>query len=145
MTFSLPSTSLLLQLHTDTALRTANWPQLNMTNHMTRHGRSALYIIFNTHISIQSCNRRSTIDIRRSPRQHFLKKLSGEGTFSKSGRMKETCKQTNLEEYENDVFDQRLSQFQLSIQKFSNFALYVAEIALVAARLGQFQQLLKHA
>ena len=31
----------------------------------------------------------------------------------------------NLEEYENDVLDQRLSQFQLSIQKFSNFALYV--------------------
>ena len=34
--------------------------------------------------------------------------------------------QANLEEYENDVLDQRLSsQFQLSIQKFSNFALYV--------------------
>ena len=33
--------------------------------------------------------------------------------------------QTNLEEYKNDVFDRRLSQFQLSIQKFSNFALYV--------------------
>ena len=31
----------------------------------------------------------------------------------------------NLEEYENDVLDQRLSQIQLSIQKFSNFALYV--------------------
>ena len=28
--------------------------------------------------------------------------------------------QANLEEYENDVLDQRLSQFQLSIQKFSN-------------------------
>ena len=50
---------------------------------MTHHGRSALYgagimgayflLIFNTHISFQSCNRRSTIDIRRSPRQHFLK------------------------------------------------------------------------
>ena len=33
--------------------------------------------------------------------------------------------QANLEEYENDVLDQRLSQFQLSIQKFSNFAHYV--------------------
>ena len=28
-------------------------------------------LIFNTHISFQSCNRRSTIDIRRSPRQIF--------------------------------------------------------------------------
>ena len=61
--------------------RTANWPRLNMTNHMTRHRRSALYgadfmgayflLIFSTHISFQSCNRRSTIDIRRSPRQYF--------------------------------------------------------------------------
>ena len=33
--------------------------------------------------------------------------------------------EADLEEYENDVLDQRLSQFQLSIQKFSNFALYV--------------------
>jgi len=33
--------------------------------------------------------------------------------------------QANLEGYENDVLDQRLSQFQLSIQKFSNFALNV--------------------
>ena len=33
--------------------------------------------------------------------------------------------QANLEEYENDVLHQRLSQFQLSIQKFSNFARYV--------------------
>ena len=33
--------------------------------------------------------------------------------------------QANLEEYENDVLDQRLSQFHLSIQKFSNFAVYV--------------------
>jgi len=33
--------------------------------------------------------------------------------------------QANLEEYENDVLDQLLLQFQLSIQKFSNFALYV--------------------
>ena len=33
--------------------------------------------------------------------------------------------QANLEEYRNDVLDQRLSQFQLSIQKFSNLALYV--------------------
>jgi len=50
---------------------------------MTRHQRSALYVaaimedyfllIFNTHISFQLCNRRSTIDIRRSPRHHFLK------------------------------------------------------------------------
>ena len=32
--------------------------------------------------------------------------------------------QENLEEYENDVLDQRLSQSQLSIQKFNNFALY---------------------
>ena len=32
-----------------------------------------LLLIFNTHISFQSCNRRSIIDIRRSPRQHFLK------------------------------------------------------------------------
>ena len=31
----------------------------------------------------------------------------------------------NLEEYENDVLDQRLLQFQLSSQKFSNFAFYV--------------------
>ena len=35
---------------------------------------------------------------------------SGERTFSKSGRMKETL-QENLEEYENDVLEQRLSQF----------------------------------
>ena len=33
--------------------------------------------------------------------------------------------EANLEEYKNDVLDQWLSQFQLSIQKFSNFALYV--------------------
>ena len=33
---------------------------------------------------------------------------SGERTFSKSERMKETLE--NLEEYENDVLDQRLSQ-----------------------------------
>ena len=33
--------------------------------------------------------------------------------------------QTNLEEYENDVLGRRLSQFQLSIQECSNFALYV--------------------
>ena len=43
MTFSLPSTSCLLKLPTDTALRTANWPRLNMTNNMTRHRMSALY------------------------------------------------------------------------------------------------------
>ena len=30
-------------------------------------------LIFNTNISFSSCNRRSTIDIRHSPRQHFLK------------------------------------------------------------------------
>ena len=35
---------------------------------------------------------------------------SGERTFSKSGRMKETL-QANLEEYKNNVFDQQLSQF----------------------------------
>ena len=35
---------------------------------------------------------------------------SGERTFSKSGRMKETL-QVNLEEYENDVLEQRLSPF----------------------------------
>ena len=35
---------------------------------------------------------------------------SGERTFSKSGRMKETL-QANLEEYENDVLEKRLSQF----------------------------------
>ena len=34
----------------------------------------------------------------------------GERTFSKSERMKETL-QANLEEYENDVLEQRLSQF----------------------------------
>ena len=56
------------------------------TNHMTQHRRSALYgagimeayflLIFNTHISFQSCNRRSTIEARRSPQQHFfLKKI----------------------------------------------------------------------
>ena len=33
--------------------------------------------------------------------------------------------QANLEEYENDVLDQRLSMFQLSIQQFNNFFLYV--------------------
>ena len=34
--------------------------------------------------------------------------------------------QATLEEYENDVLNQRLSHFQLSIHKlFSNFALYV--------------------
>ena len=37
--------------------------------------------------------------------------------------MNERNLQANLEEYENDVLNQRLSQFQLSIQKFSNFAL----------------------
>ena len=52
---------------------------------MTRHRRSALYgagimgayllLIFNTHISFQSCNCSSTTDIRRSPRQYFLKWL----------------------------------------------------------------------
>ena len=31
--------------------------------------------------------------------------------------------EANLEEYENDVLDQPSSQFQLSFQKFSNFAL----------------------
>ena len=40
-------------------------------------------------------------------------------------RANERNLQANLEEYENDVGDQRLSQFQLSIQKFCNFALYV--------------------
>ena len=35
---------------------------------------------------------------------------SGERTFSKGGPMKETL-QANLEENENDVLDQRLSQF----------------------------------
>ena len=35
---------------------------------------------------------------------------SGERTFSKSGRMKETLL-ANLEEYENDVLEQRLSPF----------------------------------
>ena len=35
---------------------------------------------------------------------------SGERTFSKIGRMKETL-QANLEEYENDVLEQRLSPF----------------------------------
>ena len=32
-------------------------------------------LIFNTQISSQSCNRRSAVDIRRSPRQHFLKQV----------------------------------------------------------------------
>ena len=64
MTFSLPATSCLLKLPTDTDLRTANWSRLNMANHMTRHRRSALYgasimgayflLIFNAHISFQS-------------------------------------------------------------------------------------------
>jgi len=82
MTFSLQSTSCLLKLPTDTASRTANWPRLKMTNHMTRHRRSTLYgasiigayflLIFNTHTSFQSCNRRSTTDTRRPPRQHFF-------------------------------------------------------------------------
>ena len=50
---------------------------------MTRHRRSALHgvgimedyflLIFNAHISFQSCNCRSAIDIRRSSREHFLK------------------------------------------------------------------------
>ena len=31
--------------------------------------------------------------------------------------------EANLEEYESDVLDQRLSHFQLSIQKFSKFVL----------------------
>ena len=44
---------------------------------------------------------------------------------TRSGETNERNLQANLEEYENDVRDQRLSQFQLSIQKFSNFALYV--------------------
>ena len=53
-----------------------------LPNLVSCHRRSALYgagimrayflLIFNTHISFQSCNRRSTIDIRCSPR-HFLK------------------------------------------------------------------------
>lgn len=34
-----------------------------------------LLLIFNTHISFQSCIRRSTTDTRRSPRQHPLKQL----------------------------------------------------------------------
>ena len=45
---------------------------------------------------------------------------SGERTWANVRNL-----QANLEEYENDVLYQRLSQFQLSIQKFSNFALYV--------------------
>ena len=48
-------------------------------NHVNRHQSSALYgagimadyLLFNTHISFQSCNCRATIDIRRSPPQHF--------------------------------------------------------------------------
>ena len=84
MTFSLSLTSCLLRLPTDTALRTANWPRLNMTNHMTRHRRSAMYgagkmrayFICITHISFQWCNCRSTIDIRRCPRQHFFENTS---------------------------------------------------------------------
>ena len=32
-------------------------------------------LTFNTQISFQLCNRRSTGDIRRSPRQHFLKQV----------------------------------------------------------------------
>ena len=49
---------------------------------MTRLRRSALYgagimedyflLIFNTHISFQSCNRRSTINIRRSPTDNIF-------------------------------------------------------------------------
>lgn len=52
---------------------------------MTRHRSSSLHgagimedyflLIFNTHISFQSCNRRSTIDVRRYPRQHLLKQV----------------------------------------------------------------------
>ena len=55
------------------------------TNHMIRHRRSSLdgacimetyfLLIFTTQISFQSCNRRSTVDIHRSPRQHFLKQV----------------------------------------------------------------------
>ena len=37
--------------------------------------------------------------------------------------------QANLEEYENNALNQRLSQFQLSIQKFSNFALATLAIS----------------
>ena len=49
---------------------------------------------------------------------------SGEKTFSKKWANERNL-HANLEEYENNVLDQRLSQFKLSVQKFSNFAPYV--------------------
>ena len=51
--------------------------------------------------------------------------------------------QANLEEYKNNVLDQRLLQFQLSIKKFSNFALYV--IYKVTHDSGNFSNFWKHA
>ena len=47
---------------------------------------------------------------------------SGERTFSKNWANERNW-EANLEEYESDVLDQRLSHFQLSIQKFSKFVL----------------------
>ena len=56
--------------------------------------------------------------------KNFFKKWADEGNL-----------ETNLEEYKNDALDQPLSQFQLSIQKFRNFALYAIAIALYAIAL----------
>ena len=49
---------------------------------------------------------------------------SGDKTFWKKWANERNL-QANLGEYENNVLEQRLSQFKLSIQKFSNFVLYV--------------------
>ena len=56
--------------------------RLNLEEYGQTFRRSALYgagviedyflLIFNTHVSFQSCNRRSTIDIRRSPTDNIL-------------------------------------------------------------------------
>ena len=49
------------------------WLAIECRHCMEPASWSYFLLIFNTHISFQSCNCRSTIGIRRSPRQHFLK------------------------------------------------------------------------
>ena len=87
--------SRIVKAHFSGIMTLKNWKMIAETNGQFLHGpgltwqtiwlarRSALdgagimgaylALTFNTHISFQSCNRHSTIDIRRSPRQHFLK------------------------------------------------------------------------
>ena len=80
------------------------------------------------------CNNVSRFEIVNEEYIEELKdKNENENTKNNTGWWKNVFKkwanewnlQANLEEYENNVLDQRFSQFQLSIQKFSIFALYV--------------------